>query len=219
MRIGRWCSVTVVFALACQAACAAEPDLSTPQGARRAYDQARHDGDAAAMKAVAIYHPAWEKLIDAVAASERQTANLRTAAHDRWGAAAAKGVFPELIVDELEGTSYDLAGESAALKFRGTVVRRFKKVDGKWKVDLLTPLSPDFPDDPEGMIRSCDATAKAAASVAGQISSGKFKTPSEACQAFDDLAAVLFDPSSATTRPATSAPTTRPAGSPKHDGP
>jgi hypothetical protein len=45
---------------------------------------------------------------------------------------------------------------------------------------------------------------------------GEFRTPQEAYKAFDDLRSVLFDPSSATTRPGAAAttrrgPTTRPA--------
>ena len=189
---------------------AAGPDLSTPQGARRAYVMAQHEGDAAGMKAVAIYDAAWEKVIESGAAAVTEMGKLRKAATDRWGA-AAKSVFPEMRTDEIEGTAYRVNGDRAELTYHGTVVERFRKVDGKWKKDLVTPVMEGFPDDPRGMVRSAEAYGKAAGIVAGQVEAGKFATPKEAHKAFEDLEAVLYDPSSAATRPSVGA-TTRRAG-------
>jgi len=195
-------------------AMAGEPDLSTPQGARHAYVVAQQEGDAAGMKAVAIYDAAWEKVIETGAKASTEMGKLRKAANDRWGA-AAKNAFPEMRTDEIEGTAYRVNGDRAELTFRGTVVERFRKVEGKWKKDLVTPVMERFPDDPRGMARSAEAYAKAAGIVAGRVAAGEFATPKEAHKAFEDLEAVLFDPSSAATRPSVGAttrrgPTTRP---------
>jgi hypothetical protein len=191
------------------------PDLSTPQGAGHAYVVAQQEGDAAGMKAVAIYDAAWEKVIDAGAKAATEMGRLRKAASDRWGAAAAKEVFPQMRTDEIEGTGYRVNGDRAELTYHGTVVERFRKDQGKWKKDLLTPVMAGFPDDPRGMVRSAEAYAKAAGIVAGQVEAGKFATPKEAHKAFEDLEAVLYDPSSAAMRPSVGAttrrgPTTRP---------
>ena len=200
--------VGLVVAMAAGLAVGAGPDLSTPAGARRAYAVAEHDGDAAGMKAVAIYDGAWEKVIESSAAAEGEMGKLRKAADERWGA-AAKGVFPELKTDEIEGTAYRVKGDRAELTYHGTVVERFRKDQGKWKVDLVTPVMEGFPDNPRLMIKSSDAYGKAAGIVAGQVGAGKFATPKEAYKALDDLRAVLFDPSSATTRPGAGATTRR----------
>jgi hypothetical protein len=194
---------------------AGEPDLSTPQGARRAYVVAEHEGDAAGMKAAAIYDGAWEKVIEAGAAAEKEMGKLRKAAGDRWGA-AGKSVFPEMRTDEIEGTAYRVNGDRAELTYHGTVVERYRKVEGKWKKDLVTPVMEGFPDDPRGMVRSAAAYGRAAGIVAGRVEAGEFATAKEAHKAFDDLRAVLFEPSSAATRPGVGAttrraPTTRPA--------
>lgn len=190
---------------------AAGPDLSTPQGARRAYVVAEHDGDAAGMKAVAIYDAAWEKVIEADAAAEKEMGRLRKAATDRWGAAAKK-VFPEMTTDEIEGTAYRVKGDRAELTYHGTVVDRYRQVGGKWKKDLVTPVMEGFPDNPRLIVRSAAAYGRAAGMVAERVKAGKFATAQEAFKAFDDLRAVLYDPSSAATRPGAGAatrPTTR----------
>ena len=206
----------LVVVVAGVASAAEGPDLSTPQGARHAYVVAQQEGDAAGMKAVAIYDAAWEKVIDAGAKASTEMGKLRKAATDRWGAAAAKQVFPEMRTDEIEGTAYRVNGDRAELTYHGTVVERFRKVEGKWKKDLVTPVMAGFPDDPRGMVRSAEAYAKAAGAVAGRVAAGEFATAREAHKAFEDLEAVLYDPRSAATRPSAGAatrrgPTTRPA--------
>src|SRR5213593_263608 len=86
-----------------------EPDLSTPQGARRAYDAALYVGDAPAAKAAAVYNADWEKVIESGAAADAGMAKLRKAAADRWGN-AAKGAFPERKLDDIAGTEYQVMG-------------------------------------------------------------------------------------------------------------
>ena len=203
-------ALLVLSALASSAAALQAPaDLSTPAGARRAYAVAKRDGDAAAMRSLAVSDATWDKVIDADAAASRAFRTLRAAAVARWGERESAGFRP-LNVEELPETSYEENGDRAALKYRSTHVQRFRKVGGSWRVDLLTPVSPLYLDDPELMAQSFRQSAAAGESVAADIAAGRFASAVAAREAYDVR---LRQPAGDAGGPAT-APTSRPTTGP-----
>jgi len=205
---------TLVTGMLCcllaRVATAAEPDLSSPKAADKAYRTAENNADAAAMKAASVYDDAWEKVIDERINGSKAEQKLRKAVRDRWGEASKKA-FPDPEIKDVPDAKEKIDGSTATLVYHGTVVERFKKVDGKWKVDLLTPISDMEMDSAKEQLKAAGYYKRAATRTAEMVIAGKCSPPADAHQALDEAYATEFNGVAAPSTRA-SAPTTRPAG-------
>ncbi len=150
-------------------------DLSTPKAAARALMTAMQDGNVGAAKAAVNATTDREK--DAIAARvemEYAALKLQRAMRARFEE-ARKEKDPDAEINEmlkgLDAAEVKIDGDTATLTGKGYLKFSFKKVGGKWRVEM-----PKQADDPA----ECRKIAKGLDQVAADVKSGKHKTFDEA---------------------------------------
>lgn len=182
MRHARHLAVIALF-VAASVLVGCKGDLSTPKGAAKAFANAMEKGDAeAAKRASTGGNPA---VVESMAKAMGSSKKLRDAAVAKFGdegkniMGQENNEMAELAktVDESEVKE---DGDNATLKPKTGEPVKLKKINGEWKVDL-TEMMATMGTMGTGMI---DSMSKAASETADDIQAGKYKTMSEAQQAF-----------------------------------
>lgn len=159
-------------------------NLSTPQDAAKTFARAIGSGDAeTAKKASTGIDP---KVIDAMAAMSLNMKKMRDAAAAKFGDDGKNITFgsaedPAEMVKSIENADVKTSGDTATITPKeGGRPFQVKKVDGEWKVDM-SEMNGMMSTMGTGMF---DSMGKAASQTADDINAGKFKTATEARQAF-----------------------------------
>ena len=163
---------------------AKEPDQSTPESTSAAFTEAQLKGDGPTMKAIAIYNKEWGRVIDAEVALAAAKTRLHKAAVAKWGDVLTNmnfGLFkPEPKPDNYV---YTITGDTAAYAPKDRphfIIQRFKRIDGKWKLDLSA--------SEEGLSMMAMKLVRKVTLVsddfATKVVNGEFKTAKEAADAY-----------------------------------
>lgn len=175
---GQTCSETAVAAEASKF-----PEL---ESALNAYESAHDSGDPAAVKAVVYFPPAWEKFIDAHAAVVAARLKLAKAITDRWGDAAKQEFVYIHNVGRPPGLAYKVTGDTAILYHEqfpdAPPAHWFRKVGGKWKVDIAGDSKPGEENERIGYAAE---ELRIANDFTQRIAKGQYKVVSEAAAAYE----------------------------------
>jgi hypothetical protein len=174
--------MTRTFTLAASLACiiagavvAAEPDYTSPKAAFQTYTAALAAGDAAAAKASVVSNDKIDKLLDGQIAYAAREKKFRDAIIKRFPDEAKN--LPDPSVENLkaiEKADVKVDGDTATLTTTQTPGPvKLQRVDGKWKVDLVSMYPPD---NIEQVVRFRTALGEIIEDMTPEIEAGKFKT-------------------------------------------
>jgi len=155
-------------------------DLGTPQAAVISYFQATERHDAAAAKEAAVRSPKIDQLIDTAIAEDTARQEYLEAAKKKFGANAVN--VPDVIsilIEDVKNSKVHETGDTADIGDHGDYPCR--KVDGKWKFDLVRQNSDAAQLD--AAIRYLIDSAAAYEKFTPQVSGGNWKSFEEMDQA------------------------------------
>jgi len=188
----------------------ADADLSTPKAAALAFAKALESGDAATAKSAAVGDAQTQDVVGALAEVAAQNVKLRDAATAKFGAEAstkiARKMSTEDMSKQLDASEIKENGDTATITTKDSPSNplTLKKVDGKWKVDMLAGASGPELAQQLPMIKSFGGVMN---ELATEITDGKYKTVEEAQTA---LQTKMMAAMANMRRPPTTAPATQP---------
>jgi hypothetical protein len=212
----RWSSMSgiVIATVACVSLCTgralAGPDLSTPKAAAMSFADALQAGDVAAAKTAAVGDAQNQDLVSTLAEVAAQNAKLREAAKAKFGEEASKKIAKKMTSEELakqlDEAEIKENGDTATITSKENPGNplTLKKVDGQWKVDMLSGAAGAQTAQQLPLIK---AFGTLMSELATEINDGKYKTVDEAQSAMQTKMMTAM----ATMRRPTTAPTTVPA--------
>ena len=172
-----------ILALAACGVLGCNNDLSTPKGAAKAFATAMQNGDAAAAKRASTGGD--PQMIDSLAKLSGSMKKLHDASVAKFGDQGKNltggGGGPDFSdwSKKIDDATIKEDGDTATLTLKdGGEPLKLKKINGEWKVDVA-PLTTEMASMGSAMV---DSMSKAADETAGEINSGKYKTPQEAQQ-------------------------------------
>jgi hypothetical protein len=188
MKIVSWCAAALV-GLALAAGCGNKPgsggsaDTSSPKSTANAFAKAVDSGDVATAQAVTVNDPDQQKAVEALVNTFSATKDFAAAVKDKLGdqgAAMAKGITANIpnLSDTLKDGTETVTGDTATVsskKADGTQdpdPPHFKKVDGKWLVDMSA--SKDW-NKMKGDIDQMNKQAQQMKDITAKIKSGEIK--------------------------------------------
>lgn len=187
-------------------------DLSTPKAAALVFAKAMEAGDAAGAKAASICNADGAKFLEVMTDIIKNGRKLEEAAVAKFGDAGKNlGNMESMdMAKNLENSEVKEEGDSATITIKDSPEKpvKLKKVDGAWKVDMITLISEA---DLARAMPMFTAMNNVYAGTAGEISAGKYPTADAAKQAMGMklLAAMSAGMVAEQASPATQ-PTTQP---------
>jgi hypothetical protein len=201
----------VVYVSLCTSRAFAAPDLSTPKAAAMTFAKALEAGDAATAKASAVGDAQTQDLVGALAEVAAQNAKLREAATAKFGAEASAKISRKMssedLSKQLDASEIKEDGDTATITSKETPGNplTLKKVDGQWKVDMLSGAAGPQLAQQLPMIKSFGGVMS---ELATEITDGKYKNVDEAQTA---LQTKMMAAMANMRRPPASQPTTAPS--------
>ena len=215
----------LILIIACAAAApalAAEPDISTPQGAQKAAVAAmRKEDQATVRKFLDATTPMERKIADSIAANAVAGAKAYNAAVAKFGEETAKkelgGIVPVQPSDsELEKTQWKIEGDKATPLETDpqspTPGAALHKVGGTWKMSVSDITTGHSDDELTRSVALVDRQTAIMNETAKEASEGKYKTVDDMKSAsMDKMRKMIMEmQAAAATEPATG-PATAPA--------
>jgi len=203
-------AVVAVLVVCPAAAPAREPDLSSPKAAAREFFRALAVGSRDGAKAAAIVTADEVRIIDAMVVVNLSRKRLADAAVERFGEEGKLFVVVDRKLQQVEAAEPRVLGDRAVMPFDGEVTMVVRLVGRVWKVDLVELNQRENLYAVVPTLRAMAATGEA---IADEVVAGKHATAADARKAFAVRVRAAVEAVLPTSRPATTAATTRPAGS------
>jgi hypothetical protein len=154
-------------------------DYSTPKKAVTSFyvSVVRGDGSSAREN---VIEPAQVPIVDEARLLINGVRNFRRAGIEKFGQQKGEDISGGLpTLKDIEEASEKIEGDSAILATKsGKASLRLKKIDGRWKIDLLSLLP--FKTNAASARKIFAGAAASANELAEKIRAGEFKTPEEA---------------------------------------
>lgn len=175
--------------VACSATLARAGDEDEIRASGKAFIEALYKGDAATVKKHALFTEDQGKMVDALTDTVHAQKELVDAAVAKFGD-AGKEILPGQMLNRtpnweglLKDAKVEITGDTAIVTTEKNQGRpaKFKKDDGKWKVDLTEMFKqPDQTRNVAAAAAMMEKRSKVMSETAGEIKDGKYSTVQEA---------------------------------------
>jgi hypothetical protein len=154
---------------------AVEADFNTPKGAFRTYTKALAEGDSKTLKEAVIASDKHLQLLDSQVAYTPVERKFNAAVVKSYPVAAKELADPsQEMLKAIDTADVKVSGESATLVTRlSTEPVKLKKVDNKWKLDLISMYDTD---NIEEVMMFRKALADVMADMLPDVEAGKYKS-------------------------------------------